>query len=111
MGSHNTSKSQLFQSEFTKALSKADAVLIGAINKKKEASNKDYIDRLKMVKEIQGLISSGIAEFFEENEQLHLYLDQFLKERDRKQKPAVVVFFTNGSFDGIMKKLVNNLTS
>lgn len=107
----NTSKSQLFQSEFTKALSKADAVLVGAINKKKEASNSGYLDRLKMVQEIQGLRGNCIAEFFEENDQLHLYLDQFLKDREQNRKPAVVVFFTNGSFDGIMKKLVNDLTS
>ena len=64
-----------------------------------------------MVKEIQGLRSNSIAEFFEENDQLHLYLDQFLKDREQNRKPAVVVFFTNGSFDGIMKKLVNDLTS
>lgn len=107
----NTSKSQLFQSEFTKALSKADAVLIGAINKKKEASNNGFLDRLKMVQEIRGLKDNCIAEFFEENENLRLYLDHFLKDRERKRKPLVVVFFTNGSFDGIMKKLVNDLTS
>ena len=107
----NTSKSLLFQSEFTEALSKADAVLIGAINKKKEALNGGYLDRLKMVQEIQGFKGNCTAEFFEENDQLHLYLDQFLKDREQNRKPVVVVFFTNGSFDGIMKKLVNDLTS
>ena len=90
-------RASLFQSEFTEALSKADAVLIGAINKKKGASNTGYLDRLKMVQEIQGLRGNCIAEFFEENDQLHLYLDQFLKDREQR-KPAVVVFFTNGSF-------------
>ena len=64
-----------------------------------------------MVQEIQGLRGNCIAEFFEENDQLLLYLDQFLKDREQNQKPVVVVFFTNGSFDGIMKKLVNGLTS
>ncbi len=107
----NTSKSQLFQLEFTKALSKADVVLIGAINKNSEATNDLYLDRLKMINEIQGLGCNRVAEYFEENQELYQYLIQFLTESKNTDKPVVIVFFTNGSFDGIMKKLVNKLTS
>ena len=107
----NTSKSQLFQLEFTKALSKADVVLIGAINKNSEATNDLYLDRLKMINEIQGLGCNRVAEYFEENQELYQYLIQFLTESKNRDKPVVIVFFTNGSFDGIMKKLVNKLTS
>ena len=107
----NTSKSQLFQLEFTKALSKADVVLIGAINKNSEATNDLYLDRLKMINEIRGLGCNRVAEYFEENQELYQYLIQFLTESKNTDKPVVIVFFTNGSFDGIMKKLVNKLTS
>ena len=109
--SSNTSKSQLFQLEFTKALSKADVVLIGAINKNSEATNDLYLDRLKMINEIQGLGCNRVAEYFEENQELYQYLIQFLTESKNRDQPVVIVFFTNGSFDGIMKKLVNKLTS
>ena len=107
----NTSKSQLFQFEFTQALSKADVVLIGAINQKKGVSNDLYLDRIKMIQEIQGLCDNSIAEYFQENQQLYQFLTQLLEERKQMRKPLVVLFFTNGSFDGIMKKLVNHLTS
>ncbi|MGB0374802.1 MAG: UDP-N-acetylmuramate--L-alanine ligase [Opitutales bacterium] len=107
----NTSKSQLFQSEFTKALSKADVVLIGAINQRKEKSKDLYLDRTTMVQKIQNLDDNRVAEFFEENQQLYLYLIECLAKRHHISKPIVVIFFTNGSFDGIMKKLVNHLTS
>ena len=107
----NTSKSQLFQLEFTKALSKADVVLIGAINKNSEATNDLYLDRLKMINEIKGLGCNRVAEYFEENQELYQYLIQFLTESKNRDQPVVIVFFTNGSFDGIMKKLVNKLTS
>jgi UDP-N-acetylmuramate: L-alanyl-gamma-D-glutamyl-meso-diaminopimelate ligase len=107
----NTSKSQLFQSEFTKALSKADVTFVGAIDQKTEASNYRYLDRLKMVEAIKGLNSSNLAKSFQENEKLYEYLIQFLEDRKRLNQPVFVIFFTNGSFDGIMKKLVKNLTS
>ena len=107
----NTSKSQLFQSEFTKALSKADVVLIGAINQRKEKSKDLYLDRTTMVQQIQSLDDNRVAEFFEENQQLYVYLIKCLAKRHHVSKPIVVIFFTNGSFDGIMKKLVNHLTS
>lgn len=107
----NTSKSSLFQSEFTKALAKANTVLIGAINQKKESSNDLYLDRFKLVQEIRDLGCTHVAEYFEENQELYQYLIQALEKRKQISKPVVVVFFTNGSFDGIMKKLVNDLTS
>ena len=107
----NTSKSQLFQYEFTQALSKADSVLIGAINQKRGVSNDLYLDRIKMIREIQGLNAYCMAEYFQENQQLYQFLTQLLEERKQMRKPLVVLFFTNGSFDGIMKKLVNDLTS
>jgi UDP-N-acetylmuramate: L-alanyl-gamma-D-glutamyl-meso-diaminopimelate ligase len=107
----NTSKSQLFQFEFTKALSKANVVLIGAINQTKEKSKNLYLDRACMVQQIQSLGESHFAEYFEENHELYSHLIQCLDDRKQISKPVVVVFFTNGSFDGIMKKLVNHLTS
>ena len=64
----NTSKSQLFQFEFTEALSKADVTFIGAINQRKEVSNYSYLDRLKMVETIKSLNSARVAKYFDKNE-------------------------------------------
>ena len=107
----NTSKSQLFQLEFTKALSKANVLLIGAINKNSEAPNDLYLDRLKMINEIQGLGSNRVAEYFDKNQELYRYLVQYTTESKIIDKSIVIVFFTNVSFDGIIKKLVDKLAS
>lgn len=107
----NTSKSQLFQFEFTEALSKADVTFIGAINQRKEVSNYSYLDRLKMVETIKSLNSARVAKYFDKNEELYEFLVQLLGDKKRQNQSVLVIFFTNGSFDGIMKKLVKNLTS
>lgn len=105
----NTSKSQLFQHEFTRALSKADVALVGSINQRKESATDVYLDRPKMVEAIKNL--GRMAESFDKNEQLYEYLIQLLEDRRALEKPVLVIFLTNGSFDGVMKKLVNYLTS
>ena len=86
-------------------------MLIGAINKNSEDINNLYLDRLKMINEIKDLGYNRVAKYFEENHELYKYLIQFLTDSKNRDKPVVILFFTNGSFDGIIKKLVNRLTS
>jgi len=42
---------------------------------------------------------------------LYEFLVQLLGDKKQQNQSVLVIFFTNGSFDGIMKKLVKNLTS
>lgn len=119
----NTARTQLFQSEFTQALSIADQVLLGALTVKKTALtgegspassrpsvlDKDKIDRKKMALDLQEMGTE--AAFFETNQALLEFLIEQVEPVYAKRIPTLIVFFSNGSFGGAMKKLAEALAS
>lgn len=99
----NTASSQVFQNEFTDALAFANQVYIGAIGKHNIPCEKQLDTQLIALSLNQQNIPA-IA--FGANVDLLKHLQ---KSIESSKKPALACFFTNGSFDGIMHKMVEQL--
>lgn len=114
----NSARTQLFQSEFTQALAIADQVLIGALTEKRapvacqehrSSSSSRALDRNEMV---LSLGESGTeAAFFQTNQALLESLIERMEPIYAEGSPTIIVFFSNGSFGGVMKKLAQVLAS
>jgi UDP-N-acetylmuramate: L-alanyl-gamma-D-glutamyl-meso-diaminopimelate ligase len=98
----NTARTKVMQVGFTRALALADEVYIGAVNradKLKEEERFD-VDAVLQHLEVQGVeahtapTNAALLELLVAN------------TLPLKPQPKVVVFFTNGSFDGIIGKFV-----
>lgn len=99
----NTASSRVFQNEFTEALGLADQVYMGCIGKHNIPSEKQLDTELIALNLNQQSIPA-IA--FGNNADLLKHLERNL---EAKKQPTLVCFFTNGSFDGIMHKLVERV--
>lgn len=94
----NTARIRTLQAGFTRALANADEVYIGAVNRAEALGEGDRLD----VEAVAGnLEAQGVRAWpFATNGDLH---DALAKDAlPAKGTPRVVVFFTNGSFDGII---------
>ena len=96
----NTSCTSIFQEAFTEALALADRVYIGAVHRAEKIATDQRLDTQKMASVLSGKGCAAMA--FDSNESL--------MEELRIQAPmmdgAVLLFFTNGSFDGVQHKVV-----
>lgn len=99
----NTAASSLFQSAFTEALSGADSIYLGAVHRADRMLPEERLDTVKMVSELQG--EGRQASAFSSNA---LMLDQLHADIEQGAG-GLVVFFSNGSFDGVQAKLVKLL--
>ncbi|HWA24663.1 MAG TPA: Mur ligase family protein [Lacunisphaera sp.] len=95
----NTARTKVLQAAFTRALGLADEVYIGAVNrgeKLKEGERFDVEAVLQHldVQGVHGYTASTNAEL----------LEKLLANTRAAAQPQLVVFFTNGSFDGIIPK-------
>jgi UDP-N-acetylmuramate: L-alanyl-gamma-D-glutamyl-meso-diaminopimelate ligase len=101
----NTACTSIFQEAFTEALSLADSIFMGAVHRAERIA----ADRRLNTKKIAGVFSERgcTAVAFDSNEAL---MDEI-----RVQAPlmdgVVMVFFTNGSFDGVQHKTAALLRS
>ncbi len=91
----NTAKTNLFQEEFAKSLSVADGAYIGAVNAPKIDPAKRF-DGKKLAEENPSKFKA-----FKSNAALLEKLQTDLRD---PRKKYLVVFFSNGSFDGIHTK-------
>jgi UDP-N-acetylmuramate: L-alanyl-gamma-D-glutamyl-meso-diaminopimelate ligase len=94
----NTARVRTLQAGFTRALANADEVYIGAVNRADALGEGDRLD----VEAVAGnLEAQGVRAWpFGSNAELH---DALAKDAlPAKGAPRVVIFFTNGSFDGII---------
>ncbi len=103
----NTSKRNIFQDEFADAFSNADRVLIGPLHRASLIPERERLDTLHLAKILEKRGVSAVA--FEGNPALLETLLAYLQSEVKQS--YVVCFFTNGSFDGIVKELVSRLTS
>ena len=94
----NTSCTSIFQEAFTDALALADVVYIGAVHRADRIVADERLDTKKIAKVLSERGCTAVA--FDSNE--------LLMEAMQAQAPlidgAVLVFFTNGSFDGVQHK-------
>jgi UDP-N-acetylmuramate: L-alanyl-gamma-D-glutamyl-meso-diaminopimelate ligase len=91
----NTAASSRFQKEFTTALAGADRVYLGAVHRADRMRPDERLNTAAMASEL------ARARAFDSNESL---LDQ-LQEDIANEEGGLIVFFTNGSFDGLPKRL------
>ena len=94
----NTAVTNVFEDRFSEALSIADQVLIGAVHRSGKIPSSKRINPNAMIGKICKLGKKGY--FFNENEELF----SFLKKDLRVKKTSLVVFFSNGSFDGVIDR-------
>jgi UDP-N-acetylmuramate: L-alanyl-gamma-D-glutamyl-meso-diaminopimelate ligase len=97
----NTARTKVLQAGFTRALGLADEVYIGAVNRADKLKDGERFDVEAVVQhlDLQGVHACTA----ESNAAL---LEKLVANTQAAQKPQLVVFFTNGSFDGIIGKFV-----
>jgi len=98
----NTARTKVMQAGFTRALAMADEVFIGAVNRGEKLKEGERFD-VETV--LQHLDVQGIQAYTAPTnpELLGVLTSTVLAPQERTQ---VVVFFTNGSFDGIIGQFV-----
>ena len=100
----NTSSRRSMQDAFMRALAQADEVYIGALNRPEKLSAAERFDPEAVAQQLE---SQGVeAHFAPTNVALFEKLAANTLPSASSSKPRVVVFFTNGSFDGIISRYV-----
>lgn len=101
----NTAKSDVFQQEFARALIMADEVMIGNIHNEQGFVPKSRLNTTQLAVDlIRGKVS---AQAFSSN--LDLLESLWNRVLERIDEDHIIIFFTNGSFDGIILKLVKRI--
>jgi UDP-N-acetylmuramate: L-alanyl-gamma-D-glutamyl-meso-diaminopimelate ligase len=98
----NTSRTKIMQAAFMRALAFADDVYLGAIARPEKLKPEERFDTEAV---IQHLATQGVDAY---TAPTHAKLLEIIAENTAGEtdRPQVVVFFTNGSFDGIIGKFV-----
>ena len=97
----NTARTKVLQAGFTRALGLADEVYIGAVNRADKLKDGERFD-VEAV--IQHLDVQGVHAYTADTNAA--LLEKLLTNTRAAKEPQLVVFFTNGSFDGIIGKYV-----
>jgi UDP-N-acetylmuramate: L-alanyl-gamma-D-glutamyl-meso-diaminopimelate ligase len=98
----NTARTSTLQGGFTRALASADEVYLGAVNRVEKMAASERFDTEAVAEHLNTQGSEAHA--FETNAAL---LEQLTAATlPPSGRPRVVVFFTNGSFDGIIGRYV-----
>jgi len=98
----NTARTKVMQAGFTRALAYADEVFIGAVSRADKLKAEDRFDVEAVLEhlELQGIHAHTAPTNIE------LLALLVANTQPVNPQPQVVVFFTNGSFDGIIQKFV-----
>jgi UDP-N-acetylmuramate: L-alanyl-gamma-D-glutamyl-meso-diaminopimelate ligase len=101
----NTARTRVFQSELPTALAPADHALIGPIHRGEKTPEAERLNLDAICAAINAEVAhySGVvakAQHFESNQAVLAAALEIA--RDPENRPALAVFFTNGSFDGII---------
>ncbi len=97
----NTARTKVLQAGFTRALGGADEVYIGAVSR---ADRLKEDERFDVEAVIQHLETQGVHAFTADTNAA--LLEKLRANTQAAKEPQLVVFFTNGSFDGIIEKFV-----
>jgi UDP-N-acetylmuramate: L-alanyl-gamma-D-glutamyl-meso-diaminopimelate ligase len=94
----NTARVRTLQVDFAMALGLADEVFLGAVNRTEKLRDHERFDTEAVARQLVGQGASGRA--FSSNPEL---LEALVAHTLAPKSPSrIVVFFTNGSFDGII---------
>ncbi len=97
----NTARTKVLQAGFTRALGLADEVYIGAVNRADKLKEGERFDTEAV---IQHLDLQGVHAYTADTNAA--LLEKLAANTRSAKRPQLVVFFTNGSFDGIIGKFV-----
>ena len=103
----NTAVTNVFQDQFADALSLADEALIGEVHRAERIPMDKRINPAEMVDFISQ--KSGVADSFPSNRELGQNLFQRLSQNQLTD--TLVVFFSNGSFNGVIQDFVKQAKS
>lgn len=101
----NTARTKVMQAGFSRALAQADEVYLGAVNRAEKLSAEERFDAEAVSLHLHAQGVHAVA--FTTNDALLEALSTALAHPTPKSR--VVVFFTNGSFDGIIPKFVRGV--
>jgi UDP-N-acetylmuramate: L-alanyl-gamma-D-glutamyl-meso-diaminopimelate ligase len=96
----NTSRRNVLQAELVRALSRADEVFLGPINRPESLADAERLNLQEVVGQLRAA-GVGARTFPSNGELLEGLMEATLSESAQSR---VVTFFTNGSFDGIIGK-------
>ena len=97
----NTAVTNVFEDRFADALALADIALLGAVHRAEKIPKDQRINTSNMIQRIESQGKAGFA--FNTNEELEHFLLGF-----DFSKPTLVVFFSNGSFDGVIGRFAES---
>jgi UDP-N-acetylmuramate: L-alanyl-gamma-D-glutamyl-meso-diaminopimelate ligase len=92
----------VFQDRFAQSLALADLALIGQVHRAERMPKEERIDPVQMIQFIRSQGKEGEA--FSSNQELGAYLKE--REFAEPDEKLLVVFFSNGSFDGVIQEFV-----
>jgi len=95
----NTAVTNLFQHEFTDALAHSDVSLIGHVHRAERLAPEKRLDTIEIAAEINRRGGKAVATGSNE----HLLSELLNLTNNAHKEPILVCFFSNGSFDGIIK--------
>jgi UDP-N-acetylmuramate: L-alanyl-gamma-D-glutamyl-meso-diaminopimelate ligase len=98
----NTARTKTLQAGFIRALSQADEVYLGAVSRADKLKEDERFDGEAVTQHLESQGTS--ARCFTSNAALLEQLQADTLPAGKDGKARVVVFFTNGSFDGIIGK-------
>ena len=98
----NTAVTNVFQDAFTEALAVADEILLGEIHRAERIDPADRLDGQAMILKLQE--QGRAAEAFPTNEALG---ESLLARNFESEGKTLLVFLSNGSFDGVIGKVVS----
>jgi UDP-N-acetylmuramate: L-alanyl-gamma-D-glutamyl-meso-diaminopimelate ligase len=99
----NTARTKILQAGFMRALAQADSVYLGAVNRMEKLSADERFDAEAVAEQLEG---QGIDAHRAETNSALLERLKANTLPPRPGKPTLVIFFTNGSFDGIIAQYV-----
>jgi UDP-N-acetylmuramate: L-alanyl-gamma-D-glutamyl-meso-diaminopimelate ligase len=95
----NTARTKVLQGGFTRALAEADEVYLGAVNRAEKLAEGDRFDSEAVAQQLEA--ANVHAHHFARNAEV---LEALRRDTlpPAAAKPRLVVFFSNGSFDGVI---------
>ena len=99
----NTAVTNVFEERFADALALADVALLGAVHRAEKIPEAKRISPPRMIERIQS--KGKMAQAFATNQELEDFLGTYSHSR-----PALIVFFSNGSFDGVIGRFAEAST-
>ncbi len=102
----NTARTKLHQTGFVEAFARADSVYLGAVNRAAQLKPAERFDAPAIIDALNEQSTPGFSA--PSNAELCGLMEQQIGEY---REPRLVVFFTNGSFDGIIDRFVDHFQS